>query len=130
MASPTRTEADHRGGPRPFVSREGERSIVWLTGEQDIATVFVLAETLADVTALDDADIVVDLSEVSFIDVATLRALIRCGHDLQNLSRHLTLRAPSPFTQRLLAICPTASLAAAPAMARQAASSRPRPNGS
>jgi anti-anti-sigma factor len=131
MASPSWTEPDDRGRPTPFVSREGKRSVVWLAGEQDIATVSVLAETLANVTALDDADLVVDMREVSFIDSASLRALVRCGTVLQGLSRTLTLRAPSRSTQRLLALCRTAEneIAAPPALARQPAASTARSNG-
>ena len=126
MASPSWTEADHRGKPAPFVSREGERSVVWLAGEQDIATVSVLTETLANVTALDDADLVIDMGSVSFVDTATLRALIHCRNVLHSRSRNLTLREPSRFTQRLLALYHTVDRVAPPTMARRPATSSSR----
>lgn len=130
MASPSWTEACHRGRPAPFVSREGERSVVWLAGEQDIATVSGLTETLANVTALDDADLVIDMSAVSFIDIATLRAIGHCSDVLQSRSRNLTLRAPPRFTQRPLALCRAVDRVAPPPMDRQLASSSSRPSGS
>jgi anti-sigma B factor antagonist len=122
MTSPSSTEADRRRRPAPFVSRDGDRSVVWLVGEQDIATVSVLAEMLTNMASLDDADLVVDLSEVSFIDAATLSVLIRGRNVLQGRSRNLTLRAPSRCAQRVLEMCGVADLIDPPALARQDAS--------
>jgi len=124
MASPSWTEADHRGRPAPFVSREAGRSVVWLAGDQDIATVSVLAETLGNVTALDDADLVIDMSAVAFVDSATLRALTDCGRVLRSRSRTLTLRAPSRSAQRLLTLWRTLDRVSSPAMDRRPAASR------
>jgi anti-anti-sigma factor len=130
MASPSWIEAGHRARPAPFVSREAGRSVVWLAGEQDIATVSVLTETLTNVAALDDADLVIDMSAVSFIDTATLRALIHRRDVLQSRSRNLTLRAPSRCTQRLLALCRTVDHVVPPRMGQRLPSSRSRSYGS
>lgn len=88
-----------------FVSRDGERAVVWLDGEQDIATVAVLADTLANATSADDADLIVDLSGVTFMSTATIDALIRARNLLLGLSRNLTLRSPSKCARRLLDLC-------------------------
>jgi anti-anti-sigma factor len=89
----------------PVVSRDGERAVIWLRGEHDIATVAVLADTLANVTAADDADLIVDLSCVTFMSTATIEELIRARNLLLGLSRNLTLRSPSKFARRLLDLC-------------------------
>ncbi len=86
----------------PLVSRDGERAVVWLDGEQDIATVGVLADTLANVVAADDADLIVDLSGVTFMSTATIDELIRSQKLLLRHSRILTLRSPSRCARRLL----------------------------
>ena len=101
MSSLSWAEACRRGLRAPVVSRDGE---------QDIATVAVLTEALTDVSALDDADIVVDLSDASFADAATLGAFVSARTVLQEQSRTLTVRAPSIFTRRVLDICGLADL--------------------
>jgi len=94
----------------PLVSLDGERAVVWLDGEHDIATVPVLADTLAKVTSADDANLIVDLSGVTFMSTATIDELIRARNLLLGLSRNLTLRAPSRCARRLLDVCGLAGL--------------------
>ena len=89
----------------PLVSRDGERAVVWLDGEQDIATVSVLASTLANVTTAHDSNLIVDLSGVTFMSTATIDELIRARNLLLGLSRNLTLRSPSKCAHRLLDLC-------------------------
>jgi anti-anti-sigma factor len=98
------------GDSAPLVSREGERTVVWLDGEEDIATVAVLADMLATVTSADDADLIVDLSGATFISTATIDQLIQARNLLLGLSRNLTLRSPSKFARRLLDISGLAGL--------------------
>jgi anti-anti-sigma factor len=88
-----------------LVSRDGEQAVVWLDGEQDIATVAVLADTLANATSADDADLIVDLSGVTFMSTATIDALIQARNLLLGLSRNMTLRSPSKCARRLLDLC-------------------------
>jgi anti-sigma B factor antagonist len=82
---------------------------VWLEGDQDIATVFTLADTLAAVISVDDADVVVDLSGVTFMDASTISVLVRARRAVSQ-SRRLTLRSPSKCAQRLLDLCGLADL--------------------
>jgi len=89
----------------PLVSRDGERAVVWLDGEHDIATEVTLANTLAKVTSACDANLVVDLSGVTFMSTATIDQLIRARNLLLGLSRNLTLRSPSKCARRLLDLC-------------------------
>jgi anti-anti-sigma factor len=102
--SSSQAYARHDGvGPR--VSHNPDETILWLAGDQDIATMGVLAEALAEAIALDAVDVVVDLSEVKFIDAATISVLIRGRKCLLERSRNLTLRSPSRCARRLLDTC-------------------------
>lgn len=89
----------------PAVSRDGDRVVVWLSGEHDIATVFVLADTLARAIAVGGGDVVVDLSQVGFIGAATIDLLVRSKDLLGQQSRTLTVRSPSRRAIRLLDLC-------------------------
>ena len=102
--------AARRWDSAPLVSRDGERAVVWLEGEQDIATVGVLADTLANVVSADDADLIVDLSGVTFMSTATIDELILSRNLLVGQSRTLMLRSPSKCARRLLDLCGLAGL--------------------
>ena len=81
------------------------RTVVWLWGEQDVSTVDALSETLAGAMAIDDCDLVVDLSEVQFMGAATIGVLVRARELLQMRSRSLVLRSPSRCARRILDLC-------------------------
>ena len=89
----------------PRVSRDCGRAVIWLDGEHDIATVAVVADVLARVTAADDGDVMVDLSGATFFDAATVSSLVHARNLLILGSRHLTLRSPRSFQQRVLGVC-------------------------
>jgi anti-anti-sigma factor len=81
------------------------RTVVWLRGEHDVSTVDALSETLAGAMALDECDLVVDLSEVQFMGAATIGVLIRARELLQSRSRSLVVRSPSRCARRILDLC-------------------------
>jgi anti-anti-sigma factor len=86
----------------PLLTRDGDRTVVWLEGDHDIATVFALADALEKATAAGDADVVVDLSGVTFIGAASVGVLLRGLDNLRRRSRNLTLRAPSRCARRVI----------------------------
>jgi anti-anti-sigma factor len=88
-----------------FAGRNSDRTVVWLRGEHDVSTVAALSETMARAIALDDADVVVDLSEVQFMGAATVRVIIRAREFLRLRSRSLVLRSPSECARRILDVC-------------------------
>lgn len=96
--------------PAPLVSHDQGRTIVWLDGEHDIATGTVVADSLARATSADGADLIVDLSGVTFFGAATLGVLIRGRNILRGESRNLTLRSPSRCARRVLDVCGLAGL--------------------
>ena len=83
---------------------DGARTIIWLSGEHDLATADRLAQFLIDETT-DGADVVVDLSGVSFMDASTISAIGRARSQLAEDSRLLTVRSPSTLVERALGIC-------------------------
>ena len=95
----------HRPGVAPIVSREGDRTVVWLDGENDVSTTAVLADTLSRAISRDDHAVVVDLSGVTFIGAATIGVLIRGQNFLRRKSRTMTLRSPSTCSMRVLEVC-------------------------
>jgi anti-anti-sigma factor len=88
-----------------FAGGNSDRTVVWLRGEHDVSTVVALSEILARAIALDDADVVVDLSEVQFMGAATVGVIIRAREFLRLRSRFLVLRSPSECARRMLEVC-------------------------
>jgi anti-sigma B factor antagonist len=93
-----------------FAERDADRTVVWLRGEHDIFTVETLCEVMAGAIALDDADVVVDLSGVQFMDAATVGVIIRAREFLRLRSRSLALRSPSISARRVVDLCCLADL--------------------
>ncbi len=86
------------------ISREEDRTVVWLSGAHDLVTVSAVTAALASAVSQDHADVIVDLSGVTFIDAVTTEVLTRCKRLLQAHTRGLVLRAPSPATRILLEV--------------------------
>jgi anti-anti-sigma factor len=106
MTSLSRTPAHRRGPPASLlISREDGHTVIWLVGDQDLTTVSILDLALTTALELDDSHLVVDASGTSFIDAATIGALIRSRIACQQQSRSLTVRAPSDFVRRVLGLC-------------------------
>ena len=56
-----------RPGSVEYAGRDEDGTVVRLRGEHDISTVDELSQTVARAIALDDGDLVIDLSEVEFM---------------------------------------------------------------
>lgn len=102
QSSPTEAVFD-RG--TALVERDNGMTVVWLRGEHDVSTRPELARSLAGAIALDRNDLVVDLSEVQFLDASTIGVLVAAREFLRARSRSLALRSPSKFARRLLDVC-------------------------
>ena len=79
-----------------------------------MSTAPALAALLAAAIARDGTDVVIDLSGVDFIDAATVGVIIRAREFLQERSRSLTLRSPSPCARRILGLCGVAEVTPTP----------------
>jgi anti-anti-sigma factor len=89
----------------PGVAPETGPTVVWLQGEQDIATDGELWRVLACVIGASDADIVVDLSDVELMSASTLGLIVMARALLRRRSRSLVLRSPSVSVRRIIGIC-------------------------
>lgn len=92
-------------GPNEQVRRVAARAVVRVRGDQDDSNVAALGEAIAGAMAIDDADLVVDLSEVQYMGVAAVRAVVRAGDLLRLRSRSLVLRSPPWSARRILGLC-------------------------
>jgi anti-sigma B factor antagonist len=105
IRSPSRGDTGRLGGPASSVLPDRARQVVWLRGEDDLSTAARVAEVLADAAEEGDGDLVVDLSQVEFMDAAIITVLIRRRGLLRAQSRDLLLRDPSWHARRVLDLC-------------------------
>lgn len=88
----------------PRITAEGDTTVIWLTGDQDVAVVEALrAAMLAERGR--PAFVVVDLRGVTFIDISTVQALTDAVLESRRTEWALTLRAPSLCVLRMLELC-------------------------
>ena len=84
---------------------DADTGVVWLRGEHDISTTPVLSEVISQALAAADADLILDLSEVLFMDASTIAVFARTQTSLGARSRSLVLRSPSRCANRVLDLC-------------------------
>jgi anti-anti-sigma factor len=84
---------------------DADTGVVWLRGEQDVSTIRVLSEVISEALADGEADLVLDLSEVLFMDASTVAVFARTRESLRARSRSLVLRSPSRCANRVLDLC-------------------------
>ena len=87
------------------VTHDPTCTVVWLSGEHDLATKSLLCDVLALEFAAHDNDMIVDLSEVTFIDCSTVEVLAGGRRWTTEQQRRLSIRAPSRRARRLLDLC-------------------------
>src|SRR6187549_558649 len=83
-----------------FIGDNPDRTVVWLGGEHDLSTVAALSDTLRRAVALDTAGLIVDLSDVQFMDASILGVIVRTRALLS--PRFLVLRSPSRYARLVL----------------------------
>lgn len=89
--------------PAPAVMDAADGStVIALYGEADAAVRRTLSATLTEVIATGRGDVVIDLSETTFIDSAVVRALADGHTRLADRGNKLTFRSPSRLATRVL----------------------------
>ncbi len=83
---------------------------VALRGEYDAANAHTLWNQLAFVIAVDHADLLVDVSEVTFLDASTITVFIRAQAKLNRCGRRFSLCSLSIPAERVISICRLESL--------------------
>jgi anti-anti-sigma factor len=86
-------------------AHEGGRIVLWLGGEHDLSSQDSLSAGLARAIASVDADVVVDLSKIEFMDAGTVGVLLRARAFLLLRRRSLALRAPSGRARLVIDLC-------------------------
>ncbi len=92
-------------GRAACIDGEGEPTVVWLRGEQDASTLEELSRTLATAMALEDVDLLVDVSGVQFMGAAPVGVFGQARELLRLRSRSLGFRSPSTCVRRVLDLC-------------------------
>lgn len=96
---------DEASSARPFaaavVHLDGN-AVVMVSGELDLETAPELRQALNTVIASGYQQIVLDVSELSFVDSQGLAALIHAQQQLSGNGRSLVLRSPQPALVNLL----------------------------
>jgi anti-anti-sigma factor len=98
---------------RGEVSHDGshaDHTVVWLRGKHDASTQAALSESMARVIALDDADLIIDLSGVESMSSATVGVIKRAVEFLRPRSRSVSLQCPSPAALRVVEVSGLAEL--------------------
>ncbi len=90
------------------VGREDGRTVVWVRGQHDAATSTALSQSLRGAAALDDGDLIVDLSGVDLMGGATVDVLVSTRAMLWRRLQLLALRAPSRSARLVLDLCAVA----------------------
>jgi len=80
--------------------REDETVIAVVTGEVDMSNAATVRQQIAESVTPDDDAVIVDLSELSFIDSAGLHSLIELGTVLDERRQKLLLCLPPGSTIR------------------------------
>jgi anti-anti-sigma factor len=88
-----------------FAGTDSGHTVVWLRGEHDTSNAPVLSAAMACAMSLDDSDVVIDLSDVRFLDASTIGVISKARDHLVGQSRSMSLRAPSPCARLLLDVC-------------------------
>ena len=109
MSQPVTTPPGFSLSAVRFVCRDGAATIVWLGGEHDAATVHELRGALGRAVAADHNDLVVDVADVTFMNAATLGALIGARNTLRKQDRFITVRGSTRCVDRLFELCDVAS---------------------
>jgi anti-anti-sigma factor len=92
------------------IDRDGPHPVLFLSGDIDLAAVGDL-ETGLDTASAGDVDVLVlDMSEVTFIDSSGLRVLFAANDQFRAVARSLEIRRPSAAVMRLLEITGTEAM--------------------
>jgi anti-sigma B factor antagonist len=80
-------------------------TVVWVSGDHDASSALSLASVIERSSDLDNAGVVVDLSEVTFMDASVVGTLVRARNRLHARGLSLQVRSPSAIALRLLELC-------------------------
>jgi anti-anti-sigma factor len=89
----------------PSANCDADTTVVSLCGEHDLATAHSISAAIATAACVDDTDLVLDLSEVQFMDSTTIVAILRGKLLLETRGGTMRVRNPSRPARYVLALC-------------------------
>jgi anti-anti-sigma factor len=93
-----------RSPPLPFTAAtqlEGNRAVVMLRGELDMASIAVVTESLLGIAFVVE-ELVLDFSDLEFIDASGLRTIASTARQVKTYGGSTSVRSPNPRIERLL----------------------------
>lgn len=87
------------------VARSAGVVTVTLEGELDLANHAPFGELLAKITSTKPVSVVVDLSQLTFLDSSGIRCLIAAARDASADDIRLVVRRPRPAVRRVIEVC-------------------------
>jgi anti-sigma B factor antagonist len=103
-SGPRPVHREGRGGLLITEARRADTVVLSLKGELDLRTAPSLRLQLADVVRRCDADVVLDLEGVEFIDSTGLAAMLNALRRLTRAGRRLVLVCPDGPVRRILSL--------------------------
>lgn len=85
--------------------RDGKTHLLKLSGELDLASYDALNDELHRIEATDASTIVIDLSELAFLDAVGIRLLVEADARSRSDSNRLRLIVGGDHVQRVLQLC-------------------------
>lgn len=95
----------HDSGLDVVARRVGDAAVIAVTGEIDAFTAGPLRERILHVVARESKRVVLDLSDVTFLDSAGINVLVSVRRRLLLLDGYLRLAALRPAPARVLEVC-------------------------
>jgi anti-sigma B factor antagonist len=89
----------------PSASRDADTTVVSLCGEHDLTTAHSISAAIATAACVDETDLVLDLSEVQFMDSTTIVAILRGKLLPEARGGTITVRNPSRPARYVLGLC-------------------------
>ena len=95
---------------RAFAGPHEPSTVLVLHGDVEVSTALLLADSLSALLALPDGPVVIDLADVDYIDIASIRVLDLGRQLLARQGRDLTFRSPSKLAVMMLGLFGLTSL--------------------
>jgi anti-anti-sigma factor len=95
-------QADHFIESNIVVSVRGSQIVLQVSGEQDSSNVQTLVAACVSAGATEFCDLVIDLSDVTFMSAATVGAIAQVYDGLRTQSLSVVVESPSPCARRVL----------------------------
>jgi len=90
--------------------RCGPITVIELSGDIDMSTTHLITDLVTDVAKNSPAQVVLDMTEVSFFCAAVLNALLHARETIKDAGGELLLRHPSKITMQILTMTRTAGV--------------------